>query len=82
MNGVSIMMISWTKLLIVLAVVVLIFGTKKLRTIGSDLGAAIKGLKKEMSDDDEKKGSSNDADFPSEKQSEELENNQNNDKKE
>jgi len=45
-NGVLIMMISWTKLLIVLAVVVLIFGTKKLRTIGSDLGAAIKGLKK------------------------------------
>jgi len=75
------MMISWTKLLIVLAVVVLIFGTKKLRTIGSDLGAAIKGLKKEMSDDD-KKDSSNDADFSSEKKSEGLEDNQNNDKKE
>ncbi|WP_392551897.1 twin-arginine translocase TatA/TatE family subunit [Orbus wheelerorum] len=76
------MMISWTKLLIVLAVVVLIFGTKRLRTIGSDLGAAIKGLKKEMSDDDEKKDSRNDADFPSDKKSEGLESNQNNDKKE
>ncbi|WP_392566580.1 twin-arginine translocase TatA/TatE family subunit [Utexia brackfieldae] len=49
------MMPSWTKLLILIAVIVLIFGTKKLRTLGSDLGEAIKGFKKAMNDDDDKK---------------------------
>ena len=34
--------------LIVLLVVVLIFGTKKLRNIGSDLGSAVKGFKEGM----------------------------------
>ena len=34
--------------LIVLAVVVLVFGTKKLRNIGSDLGGAVKGFKEAM----------------------------------
>jgi sec-independent protein translocase protein TatA len=33
-------------LLVVLIVVLLVFGTKKLRSIGSDLGAAVKGFKK------------------------------------
>jgi sec-independent protein translocase protein TatA len=33
-------------LLVILVVVLLVFGTKKLRTIGSDLGAAVKGFKK------------------------------------
>ncbi|RKS85143.1 sec-independent protein translocase protein TatA [Orbus hercynius] len=75
------MMPSWTKLLILLAVIVLIFGTKKLRTLGSDLGSAIKGFKKAMGDDD-KKESDNDADFSSAQKSDGLENNQNNDKKE
>jgi sec-independent protein translocase protein TatA len=37
---------------IVLLIVVLIFGTKKLKTIGSDLGGAIKGFKRSMNDDD------------------------------
>jgi sec-independent protein translocase protein TatA len=32
-------------LLVVLVVVVLVFGTKKLRNIGSDLGSAVKGFK-------------------------------------
>ena len=36
--------ISITKLLVVAALVVLLFGTKKLRTLGGDLGAAIKGF--------------------------------------
>ena len=40
--------ISITKLLVVAALVVLLFGTKKLRTLGGDLGAAIKGFKKAM----------------------------------
>ncbi len=37
-------------LLIILAVVLLVFGTKKLRTIGSDLGAAVRGFKKSMNE--------------------------------
>ena len=37
--------------LIVLVVVLLIFGTKKLRNIGSDLGGAVKGFKEGMKDD-------------------------------
>jgi len=44
--------ISITKLLVIAALVVLLFGTKKLRTLGGDLGAAIKGFKKAMNDDD------------------------------
>ncbi|NCH91871.1 twin-arginine translocase subunit TatE [Cronobacter sakazakii] len=44
--------ISITKLLMIAALVVLLFGTKKLRTLGGDLGAAIKGFKKAMNDDD------------------------------
>ncbi|MEW5904759.1 MAG: Sec-independent protein translocase subunit TatA [Pseudomonadota bacterium] len=39
--------------LIVLAVVVLVFGTKKLRNLGSDLGGAVKGFKEGMKGDDE-----------------------------
>lgn len=38
--------------LIVLLVVVLVFGTKKLRNIGSDLGGAVKGFKEGMQSDD------------------------------
>ena len=36
--------------LIVLVVVVLVFGTKKLKNVGSDLGAAVKGFKDGMKD--------------------------------
>ncbi|RNM06131.1 Sec-independent protein translocase subunit TatA [Dickeya undicola] len=43
--------ISITKLLVIGALIVLLFGTNKLRTLGSDLGAAIKGFKKSMSDE-------------------------------
>jgi sec-independent protein translocase protein TatA len=42
--------------LIVLAVVLLIFGTKRLRGAGRDLGEAVKGFKKGMSDDDKPAG--------------------------
>ena len=41
-------------LLLLLLVVVLIFGTKKLRNMGEDLGAAIKGFKKGMQGGDDK----------------------------
>ena len=40
--------------LIVLLVVVLIFGTKKLRNIGADIGGAVKGFKDGMKSEDEK----------------------------
>ena len=39
--------------LIVLLVIVLVFGTKKLRNIGSDLGSAVKGFKEGMRNEDE-----------------------------
>ena len=40
--------------LIVLLVVVLIFGTKKLRNLGTDLGSAVKGFKDGMKTEEEK----------------------------
>lgn len=43
--------ISLAKLLILGALIVLLFGTNKLRTLGGDLGSAIKGFKKAMNDD-------------------------------
>ena len=42
--------IGWKEILMILVVVLLVFGTKKLKTIGSDLGSAVKGFKKSMSD--------------------------------
>jgi sec-independent protein translocase protein TatA len=45
------MMPGPTELVIILVIVALIFGTKKLRNIGSDLGGAIKGFKDSVSND-------------------------------
>lgn len=42
--------ISIWQLLIVLVIVLLLFGTKRLKNIGSDLGNAVKGFKGAMSD--------------------------------
>ena len=44
--------ISVWQLVIILVIVLLIFGTKKLRGIGSDLGGAVKGFKDSMSDEE------------------------------
>ncbi len=44
--------ISIWQLLIVLVIILLIFGTKKLRNIGSDLGGAVKGFKDSMKDEE------------------------------
>ncbi|QNP39456.1 Sec-independent protein translocase subunit TatA [Lysobacter solisilvae (ex Woo and Kim 2020)] len=41
--------------LIVLVIVVLVFGTKRLGSVGKDLGEAVKGFKKGMQDDDDDK---------------------------
>ena len=43
--------ISMPQLLIIIAIVVLLFGTKKLRSLGSDLGESVKGFKKAMSEE-------------------------------
>lgn len=43
--------ISITKLLVIAVLIVLLFGTSKLRTLGADLGAALKGFKKAVGDD-------------------------------
>ena len=63
--------ISIWQLLIVLAIVIMIFGTKRLGSLGSDLGGAIKGFQKAMRDGeagrDEPKqitSESRDAEFP------------------
>jgi sec-independent protein translocase protein TatA len=43
--------ISVWQLLIILAIVVMLFGTKRLRTMGSDLGSAVKGFRKSMTEE-------------------------------
>jgi sec-independent protein translocase protein TatA len=68
--------ISVWQLAIVLLIVVLIFGTKRLKSIGSDLGGAIKGFKRAMDTDPDKAGEDSpkslesdeqDAEFPERK---------------
>lgn len=71
--------ISIWQLLIVLLIVVLIFGTKRLKTVASDLGSAIKGFRGAMNnDEDDKPGNDSakgrlesqqqpDAEFPEQK---------------
>lgn len=44
--------ISPMQLIIILVIVVLLFGTKKLRNMGGDLGSAVKGFKKAIEDKD------------------------------
>jgi sec-independent protein translocase protein TatA len=43
--------VSLWQLLIVLVIVILLFGTKKIKSLGSDLGSAIKGFKSSVSDE-------------------------------
>ena len=44
--------ISIWSLLLILAIVILLFGTKKLRNVGGDLGGAIKSFKKSVKDEE------------------------------
>lgn len=46
--------ISIWQLLIIAVIVILLFGTKKLRNMGTDLGSAVKGFKKAVSEEGEK----------------------------
>ena len=61
--------IGMRELIIILLVVLVVFGTKKLRTIGTDLGAAVKGFKKGLNEGDAEESARQikqeaDADFP------------------
>ena len=42
--------IGFKEILVILVIVLLVFGTKKLKSIGSDLGGAVHGFKKAMSE--------------------------------
>lgn len=44
--------LGWKELVIVLVIVLVVFGAKKLRNLGGDLGEAVKGFKKGMKDDE------------------------------
>ncbi|MBF8774062.1 twin-arginine translocase TatA/TatE family subunit [Pseudomonas fulva] len=45
---------DWKHWIVLLVVVILVFGTKKLKNLGGDLGESIKGFRKAMSDGEEK----------------------------
>ena len=48
-------MVGWRELVIILVIVLLVFGTKRLKNIGSDLGGAVRGFREGMNPDGEKK---------------------------
>lgn len=59
--------IGFRELLVILVIVLLVFGAKKLKTIGSDLGAAVRGFKKSMNEGDAEESVKQlkaDAEFP------------------
>ncbi|NOS73309.1 MAG: twin-arginine translocase TatA/TatE family subunit [Methyloglobulus sp.] len=56
--------ISVTKLLIVLAIIIVIFGTKRLKNVGGDLGGAIKNFRNAMREEEEKDAAKNNEDKP------------------
>ena len=49
--------ISFWQILIILVVILVLFGGKKIRTMGSDLGEGLKGFKKALKDEDADKKS-------------------------
>lgn len=52
--------ISIWQLLIVFVIVILVFGTKKLRSLGGDLGGAVKGFKNAINEDQKKSNDDSD----------------------
>ena len=54
--------ISIWSLLLILGIVILLFGTKKLRNVGGDLGGAIRSFKKSIKEEDVTKDSADSAD--------------------
>ncbi|WP_415882862.1 Sec-independent protein translocase subunit TatA [Neptuniibacter sp. QD29_5] len=79
--------ISIWQLLIILAIIILIFGTKKFKNIGSDLGGAVKGFKKAMTEEEKAKEEAEnkqikqeDADFTEAKKADDVKAEQKSDK--
>ena len=64
---------GWQELLIILVIVALVFGTKKLRGIGSDLGGAVKGFKDSVGTDEAGEDKSAEADTSVKKESDKPE---------
>lgn len=58
--------ISVWQLLILLVIVILLFGTKRLRNLGGDLGSALRGFRKGMSEDEDESEPRLEADPPAE----------------
>jgi sec-independent protein translocase protein TatA len=52
------------QLLVILGIVILVFGTAKLKNLGGDLGGAIKGFRKAMDNDDDKSSDSSKDEAP------------------
>lgn len=71
--------ISIWQLLIILGIVVLIFGTKKLRNVGSDVGGAMKNFKQAMNSDESDDGNDEDENHKRVGKSEEADENSSDD---
>jgi len=72
--------LGFKELLLILVVVLVVFGAKKLKTIGSDLGSAVRGFKKSMSEgdaDESVKQLKADAEFPDSAKSQTAEKSEN-----
>ncbi|QOC22317.1 twin-arginine translocase TatA/TatE family subunit [Wenzhouxiangella sp. AB-CW3] len=54
--------IGWFQILVILLIVLLIFGTKRIRNLGSDLGGAIREFRKGVSEDDSSNGEDDESD--------------------
>ena len=54
------------QLLIILLIVVMLFGTKRLKNLGSDLGGALKGFKTAIKEDEEDKSADEGSEIPGE----------------
>ncbi|MDB2611254.1 twin-arginine translocase TatA/TatE family subunit [Gammaproteobacteria bacterium] len=54
--------ISFWQILIILVVILILFGGKKIKTMGSDLGEGLKGFKKAIKDEDSAKDSESKSD--------------------
>ena len=47
------MSIGFWQILVVLLIILIVFGSSRIKSIGSDLGKALKGFKKEINDEDD-----------------------------
>ncbi|MDA9925084.1 twin-arginine translocase TatA/TatE family subunit [Gammaproteobacteria bacterium] len=54
--------ISFWQILIILVLILILFGGKKIKTMGSDLGESLKGFKKAIKDEDSAKDSESKSD--------------------